>query len=96
MVSLPPPNVHVKNFDDMPEDDQAKFKGLDEIAGSFVDRAGEALWAAFVNEYPTKYPGMKLNVYDPAIKAVFLTALRTGFFNSLNMRIDAISKTLGK
>jgi hypothetical protein len=94
MVSLPPPNVRVENFDDIPEDQRERLEATNKIAAYFVDRAGEALWEAFVREFPTKYPGMKLNVYDPAIKAVFLTALRTGFFNSMVARIDIVSKKL--
>jgi hypothetical protein len=93
MVSLPP-NVHVNRVEDMPEDDREKLEALNKVAVCFVERTGEALWEAFVKDVPAKYPGMKLNVYDPAVKATFLTALQTGFFNSLNLRIEVISKTL--
>jgi hypothetical protein len=96
MVSLPPPNIHVSRVDDMPEDDREKFEVLNKVVTCFVMRAGEPLWEAFVKDFPAKYPGMKLDVYDPAIKATFLTALQTGFFNALSLRIEAITKTLGK
>jgi hypothetical protein len=94
MVSLPPEPkpIRVETLQSLTPEEQANFGVLQHVAAYFIQKCGEPLWEKFVEDFPRHYDE-KADLSDPAFKSVFMSALKTGFFNAITFRLNDTTKT---
>ena len=92
MVALPPenkgkpivdqPNVKVFPLDEFPPELASDAQAVAKLAEHFIARAGDAMWQAILERFNAETSSNLPLDSDPSLKQLFLTGLKSGFFNA--------------
>lgn len=88
MVALPPENqpdqddVKVYPIDEFPRELADNALPIAALSEQFIARAGDAMWQAVLKRFNEENKSSLPLESDPSLKQLFLTGLKSGFFNA--------------